>query len=193
MGQRQQAREETRAKVAAAARKLFEERGYSSATVRDIAALAGVSVGTVMSVGDKDALLVNLFDSLIEAEHARRAAAPAGREFGQAAGAAECAARAVDLVRPFLELFAERLELARSYAAILLSGRHTSTVFAGLAERLVEEFAELLSPVRVDARAAAEAMHAAYIGTLFMWGAGAEDVEPRLLSAFSVICAEEQA
>ncbi|MDO5723975.1 MAG: TetR/AcrR family transcriptional regulator [Flaviflexus sp.] len=193
MGTRQQAREETRARVVEAARELFEERGYARSTVRDIAALAGVSAGTVMSVGDKDALLVDMFDSLIAAEHARRASGTGREAWARAASPEECAARSVDLVRPFLDLFANRLELARTYGAILLSGRHTSAVFSALAECLIAEFIELLDPVFGEGSGAmAEAMHAAYIGTLFMWGAAGVDMETAIASAFSTICAKEQ-
>lgn len=40
---------QTRAKVMAAARKLFSEQGYEGATIRDIAAVAGMSTGAVFA------------------------------------------------------------------------------------------------------------------------------------------------
>ncbi|MCR5874325.1 TetR/AcrR family transcriptional regulator [Phenylobacterium sp. J426] len=43
------AKQQTRAKVLAAARKLFSEEGYEGATIRDIAAAAGMSTGAVFA------------------------------------------------------------------------------------------------------------------------------------------------
>jgi AcrR family transcriptional regulator len=43
------AKQQTRAKVLAAARKLFGENGYEGATIRDIAAAAGMSTGAVFA------------------------------------------------------------------------------------------------------------------------------------------------
>ena len=43
------AKQQTRAKVLAAARQLFSEQGYEGATIRDIAAAAGMSTGAVFA------------------------------------------------------------------------------------------------------------------------------------------------
>ena len=43
------AKQQTRAKVLAAARNLFSEHGYEGATIRDIAAAAGMSTGAVFA------------------------------------------------------------------------------------------------------------------------------------------------
>ncbi len=43
------ARQQTRAKVLAAARRLFSEQGYEGATIRDIATAAGMSTGAVFA------------------------------------------------------------------------------------------------------------------------------------------------
>jgi len=43
------AKQQTRAKVLAAARRLFSENGYEGATIRDIAAAAGMSTGAVFA------------------------------------------------------------------------------------------------------------------------------------------------
>jgi AcrR family transcriptional regulator len=43
------AKQQTRAKVLAAARRLFSEHGYDGATIRDIAAAAGMSTGAVFA------------------------------------------------------------------------------------------------------------------------------------------------
>ena len=69
-------RQATESRVLNEARRLFEQRGFTATTIRDIAHAAGVSVGTVMAAGDKPALLVQVFDDLIAAEHATRSAPP---------------------------------------------------------------------------------------------------------------------
>ncbi len=43
------AKQQTRAKVLSAARRLFSEQGYEGATIRDIAAAAGMSTGAVFA------------------------------------------------------------------------------------------------------------------------------------------------
>src|SRR5437868_13840988 len=43
------AKQQTRAKVLGAARRLFSEEGYEGATIRDIAAAAGMSTGAVFA------------------------------------------------------------------------------------------------------------------------------------------------
>ena len=61
---RVQAREATVAKVVAAASKVFGEHGYRGATIPLIASAAGVSVGTVASVGSKDDLFLRSVEEL---------------------------------------------------------------------------------------------------------------------------------
>src|SRR5262249_25430007 len=71
------AKQQTRAKVLAAARTLFSERGYERATIRDIAAAAGMSTGAVFAnfsdksdlfreimVSDLDLLLAQIRETL---------------------------------------------------------------------------------------------------------------------------------
>ena len=49
MPKRALGKQQTRVKVLTAARKLFKERGYEGATIRDIAAVAGMSTGAVFA------------------------------------------------------------------------------------------------------------------------------------------------
>jgi AcrR family transcriptional regulator len=59
---RQQGKAATRAKVLEAAKALFEDVGYASATIRDIAARAGMSTGAVFaSFEDKAAVYRALY------------------------------------------------------------------------------------------------------------------------------------
>ncbi|MFT3886566.1 MAG: TetR/AcrR family transcriptional regulator [Arachnia sp.] len=64
MSTRAQARVATVAKVMTAAAEVFGERGYHGTTIPLIAEKAGVSVGTVASVGSKDDLFLRSFEEL---------------------------------------------------------------------------------------------------------------------------------
>jgi AcrR family transcriptional regulator len=62
------AKQQTRIKVLAAARKLFSEHGYEGATIRDIAAAAGMSTGAVFAnFSDKSDLFRDIMLSDIDA------------------------------------------------------------------------------------------------------------------------------
>jgi AcrR family transcriptional regulator len=74
------AKQQTRAKVLAAARRLFSEHGYEGATIRDIAAAAGMSTGAVFAnFSDKSDLFRDIMsdDMTALAEAMRDAAARA--------------------------------------------------------------------------------------------------------------------
>lgn len=74
------AKQQTRAKVLAAARRLFSEQGYEGATIRDIAAAAGMSTGAVFAnFTDKSDLFreIMLTDMSALADAMRSAAAGA--------------------------------------------------------------------------------------------------------------------
>ncbi|MFI7006179.1 TetR/AcrR family transcriptional regulator [Streptomyces sp. NPDC050145] len=171
---RSEQKEATRARVLGAAERLFGARGYASTTVRDIAADAGVSVGTVMAVGDKAAILVELFDRRIAALHAARGAREATRTAGSPVD------EVLTLFAPFVEVFTADQDLARHYAAALVSGRHRAGVFDELAGVLRREIAEVLTQhgfAPAAAERAATAVHLAYLGTLFMGaGSGTDDL-----------------
>ena len=170
---RSQARESSRAKVLLAAEELFERQGFAETTIRQIAEHAGVSVGTVMSVADKDGLLVAVFDQRI-ARLQPPPAAPLTRE--------DPVEEIVQMLAGFVNLFATHLESARAYTAILVGGRHSSAVFEGLAKALVERVGEILirsGRDSTEAAAIARLVHRAYIGELFIWaGEGSPDPEP---------------
>ncbi|WKD62191.1 Transcriptional regulator, TetR family [Corynebacterium ciconiae DSM 44920] len=174
---RREAKQATRLCVRNAARHLFHQRGFQRTTVRDIAQHAGVSVGSVMAAGDKEALLVEVFDELID-EH-QRALEADSPVVGTSCLDAACAA-----VQPFVDLFHSHRELGQAYASILVSGRHSSAVFTDLATRLVAVFeAQLREYTELDAITAhhrAVALHAAYVGMVFMWSAAPDDPPPSL-------------
>lgn len=201
MSTRQAQREDTVERVLSAAERAFSTNGFAGTTVRDIATESGLSVGTVMSVGEKDALLIATMDNRIAALHDARASIAdldAGGTASNASNAGapgtdpfDCVSRATGLFAPFAELFTTRPELARAYASILVSGRHTSVVFTDLAATLVGEIAEALilcehRPRRAGGeRALAEArgIYLAYLGLLFTWPAADETRTTELLAA----------
>lgn len=75
------AKQQTRAKVLAAARRLFSEHGYEGATIRDIAAAAGMSTGAVFAnFSDKSDLFREIMATDMESlTEAMREAAGRGR------------------------------------------------------------------------------------------------------------------
>jgi transcriptional regulator, tetR family len=178
---------ETQRRVLAEADRLFRERGLAATTVRDIAAASGVSVGTVMAVGDKSALLVKVFDSLIEETHAaRRETPPRG---------GNRVVRVLSLVEPFLQTFASRQELARAYGSILLSGNHSSEIFTRLTKILLAEIRDAISsPGRApdDLDRQAQALYYAYLGVLFTWATRptfeGSSIIAELRTTFETIC-----
>lgn len=184
---RTEKRQATEARVLNEARRLFEQRGFAATAIRDIAHAAGVSVGTVMAAGDKPALLVQVFDDLIAAEHAARSAPPT---------AGTCVDRILRLVDPFVTILIDRQDLARAYASILVSGTHSSTLFTSLAATLVEEIRVVIlgssNATEERASATANAAYFAYVGTLFSWSArpGADPAEltDTLRDTFTAIC-----
>lgn len=185
---REISRRETQAKVLETADALFQQQGFSATTIRDIAAAAGVSVGTVMVVGDKSALLVTVFDRLIESLHQEPRARGASGD--------SQADRVMTLLAPFIELFTSRPELARIYASILVAGSHSSAIFTDLATLLIEEIHEVVGEHASDDRELARAIYLAYLGSLFTWAAGGSNdpaaLGSKLHSTMTAICQNQQ-
>ncbi|MFF1923431.1 TetR/AcrR family transcriptional regulator [Streptomyces sp. NPDC058221] len=161
----------------ASAERLFREQGFGASTIRQIATDAEVSTGTVMSVGDKDALLVAIFDTWIAAVHEGR---DGEREQGHVTPLAPAAATqaVLNLVEPFITYFALDLELSREYAAVIVRGTHASAVFQALARALLTELETLLARTPLTATqagAGARTLYFAYLGILMTVGNGALD------------------
>ena len=183
-------RQATRQRVLAVADRLFQERGFDAATIRDIAEASGVSVGSVMATGDKDELLVQVFDALIQSGHDRPAP-----DSGDS-----CAEQILNLVKPFVGLFTSRQDLSRTYASIQVSGKKPSSLFTGLAVLLVDEISSTITRHGCTAPEAiaptAQAIYFAYIGTLFSWSAREtaretareSDLTDSLRATFAAIC-----
>jgi AcrR family transcriptional regulator len=162
----------------AAAQQLFTERGYQDATIRDIAALARVSVGTVMAVGSKSALLVGLFDQKVLDILEQRD----GQDLAGTSSSADPVEQVMALLDPFLRLFRRDQQLAREYGAELMRGEHPSGIFK-LAERLKDEIAGVIRAHGdpVHPRDAADAVYLAYVGALFLIGTSPPDAHEGIL------------
>lgn len=190
---REQLRQATQQRIIDAAARLFRERGFAETTIREIAETSGVSVGRVMVVGDKNDLLIHVFDDMIATEHMRRTGLD-----GQAAPLAHstCSDRLVALVQPFVTLFTTNPILARCYASILVSGTHESILFTELAARLDEEFRSAIGlhgcTAPTEAAPKARALYFAYVGALLTWSARTSSDPAELLShlsaTFATIC-----
>lgn len=168
-------RDATRARVLTAAEELFGAQGFADTSIRQIAARAGVSVGTVMAAGDKGGLLVGIFDGWIAMVHDLRDSLPVDDSpLSHEALVAELAAT----FAPFVTYFAGDQDLAREYAATLVRGRHESTIFRGLGDRLIADVRSLLVRAGV-ARAdeTADAVYLAYLGVLMLASHGALSAE----------------
>ncbi|WP_052863060.1 TetR/AcrR family transcriptional regulator [Streptomyces niger] len=189
MTSRKEQREVTRQRVLSAAEQLFTAHGYDATTIRDIAARAGVSVGTVMAVGDKATILVELFDRRISALHETRAKRDAPRRTAPSPG--RLADDVLALFEPFLALFAGDPELARHYAAALVTGKHRAGVFNELGAALRREIGDVLIRAGFTPEAAAggaTAIHLAYLGALFVGaGAGGADLSGPVEDLVSVV------
>lgn len=162
---RVEARDATRRKVLAAAERLFRAQGFAATTVRQIAADAGVSAGSVMAVGDKDALLVAVFDEWIGAVHRARGE---GGELPDSPGEAVMA-----LFEPFIVYFAQDPGLSREYSSIIVRGTHESAIFAELALALVAEIENVLAGTgldRAEAARRARIVYFAYLGIVMTAG-----------------------
>ncbi|GAB3566438.1 TetR/AcrR family transcriptional regulator [Spelaeicoccus albus] len=182
-------RETTRVKVLTAAATLFRDRGFAATTVRGIAAEAGVSTGTVIAVGDKNTLLVKTFDTWIadlQQQHPPRSSDE------PTLPTTDPGKRVAALVQPFIELFAGDQELARTYAAVLVSGNHEPAIFNELADELVREFEEILRDAGITqehSKTAARVIYHSYLGILFSWAGTTSTVSSALDDVRSAVAA----
>ncbi|MFN3520886.1 MAG: TetR/AcrR family transcriptional regulator [Phenylobacterium sp.] len=135
------AKQQTRAKVLAAARRLFSEEGYEGATIRDIAAAAGMSTGAVFAnFTDK----TDLFHEIMVADLGQLA-----EQMREAAGRA----RTVDeaLLKIFMAGYAfykGQLPLARAAFSVSWTADH------GQVLRRIEPSAALIELIAEELNAA---------------------------------------
>lgn len=179
-------RRQTEDRIIGAAAKLFLDHGFKATTIRGIARAAEVSVGRVMAVGDKDAILVACFDRWIGQMQngtytppARRTSLShretnAGATTGPPRPSSAVQRHLLELFLPFLEFFAEHEDLSRDYAAALMRIKGEPEVFNALAVDLQSRLSESLTSIGINesfARASAVALYDSYLGILFRWAA----------------------
>ena len=162
-------RQQTRQKVVGVAEELFRAQGFAATTVRQIASVAEVSVGTVIAVGDKATLLVRIYDGWITDFHQQRVVEPlAGRPVDAI----------IDHLRPIIGYFVQDAELSREYAAILVRGEVESIVFDSLARSLIADIETILrAEEKRNASETARAIYFAYLGVLMTASHGAMSLE----------------
>lgn len=189
--------------IISAAASLFLEHGFKATTVRAIASSAEVSVGRVMSTGDKDALLVRCFDRWIGQLQFGTYVPPAqtktqaNAEVGAASarnrpGAPPSAVQShlLGLFLPFLEFFAGHEDLSRDYAAALMRVRGKPEVFDSLALDLQEQLVSSLTSIGIGedyARASASALYDSYLGILFRWAASSTSLDEAIDALLGII------
>ena len=140
---------------------LFTEQGFDATTIRHIAAEAQVSTGTVMSMGDKATLLLQIVEDAIGElmpRQPRRGGTPANAVW-------QC-------FKPYFDFFESQQELSRPYAKILFSrsaeehpalGAQGRQFTALVADRITERLPHVSKP---DGRLAAQALFSVYIHSL---------------------------
>src|SRR5699024_8167968 len=112
-------RRQTEGRVIAAAADLFLEHGCRATTVRGIAKAAEVSVGRVMSVGDKDEIRVRCVDRWIGQLQDGTHSPPPPRRADRPMTASAVQHHLLEIFLPFLEFFAAHEDLSRDCAAAM--------------------------------------------------------------------------
>lgn len=129
-----------------------------------------------MAVGDKDALLVAIFDGWIAGVHRHRSG---NRDFaGPSLTSAAAVQEVVDLLHPFITYFELDRALSREYAAIVVRGVHESAIFQDIALALMTELEAVLARTgltRAEANQGSRVLYFAYLGVLMFTGNSAID------------------
>jgi AcrR family transcriptional regulator len=175
LGTRQQAGEQRKSKVRSAAGELFRTRGFDATSVRDIAAAAGVSVGTVALAGDKATLFLDVMEenafALVGGALERLSGEPVETSLS-------LAAEIWGVFEPSLTWIVDNRELTRAYliAYLRADGGHATSagqievICAGLAARCVEHAGG--DPGAPEAQLAASAIYAFFFSAVFSLAAG---------------------
>ena len=174
LGTRQQAGEQRQSMVRSAAGELFRTRGFDATSVRDIAAAAGVSVGTVALAGDK----ATLFLDVMEENAFALVGGALKRLSGEPVGTTTLAAEIWGVFEPSLTRIADNPELTRAYliAYLRTDGTHANSagqidaICAGLAARCVKHSGG--EPGLPEALLVASAIYAVFFSATFALAVG---------------------
>ncbi|MGP5732171.1 helix-turn-helix domain-containing protein [Arthrobacter rhombi] len=156
LGRRERAKAEERARILAAARALFEERGFERTSMSEVARAADVAEGTVFQfAATKVELLMMAVDALWGA-HERATTTTSLSAFaapGTATAGGETADRIAELISPLVTAMRRWSELATWVAREILFGAdmpHRRRVLDHV-DRLEEQIAASLQDGRADA------------------------------------------
>ena len=173
LGRRERAKAEKRARILAAARTLFEERGFERTSMSEVARAADVAEGTVFQyAATKVELLMMVVDALWGA-HERATTTPPLSAFaapdgaGSAPAGGETAARIAELISPLVTAMRRWPELATWVAREILFGAdmpHRRRVLDHV-DRLEEQIAARLQDSRAGASGAIGAARGGATGT----------------------------
>ena len=170
LGRRERAKAEKRARILAAARALFEERGFERTSMSEVARAADVAEGTVFQyAATKVELLMMVVDALWGA-HERATTTPplsASAAPGTATAGGETADRIAELISPLVTAMRRWPELATWVAREILFGAdmpHRRRVLDHV-DRLEEQIAARLQDGRADASGAIAAARDGATGT----------------------------
>jgi AcrR family transcriptional regulator len=175
LGTRQQGQEQRQSKVRSAAWELFSTRGFDATSVRDIAAAAGVSVGTVAHIGDKATLFLDVME---ENAFALVGGALESLSGGPVGTSDTLADEIWGVFEPSLTRIVDNPELTRAYLIAYLRadvGHATSAgqidvICAGIAARCVEH--SVGDPRAGEALLAASAIYALFLSAAFSLACG---------------------
>lgn len=170
LGRRERAKAEKSARILAAARALFEERGFERTSMSEVARAADVAEGTVFQyAATKVELLMMVVDALWGA-HERGTTTPSLSAFvapGVATAGGETADRIAELISPLVTAMRRWSELATWVAREILFGAdmpHRRRVLDHV-DRLEEQIAARLQDGRADASGAIGAARDGVTGT----------------------------
>ena len=139
-GVRELSKQESQHRIMVAARELFAELGYDRATLRQIAAQAGLTVGALFNhVTDKRDLIYLIFNEEVETVAEMALAAP--RPYQSFSG------KLRSIVEPYYRLFAGEPVLSRillSEVVVLSPGLHLDR-YLRLRERLLQGLRDLVA------------------------------------------------
>lgn len=175
-GRRERNKQEKLQRIVAAARRLFDERGFDGATTQAIAEAADIGAGTLfLYAPSKEDLLIMVFrdDMIAASRSARMALDPAAPMLDQLmalfGAMIEHHARDVPLARVLIkELAMPASKQAQDNIAVLMR-----EIYGGLAEvlRVGQQHGHIRAAL--DLRAAAEALFGVYYLGLITWLSGA--------------------
>ncbi|SMX78826.1 TetR/AcrR family transcriptional regulator [Brevibacterium antiquum] len=170
LGRRERAKAEKRARILAAARALFEERGFERTSMSEVARAADVAEGTVFQyAATKVELLMMVVDALWGA-HERATTTTSLSAFaapGTATAGGETAERIAELISQLVTAMRRWSELATWVAREILFGAdmpHRRRVLDRV-DRLEEQIAARLKDGRADASGAIGAARDGATGT----------------------------